>query len=72
MKNFEKFEFLTEKCIFFAVFGRVLPADASARAENKMASRTILYLNFSNSRALDSKYLIEKLRELHGPAILTC
>ena len=63
MKKFENFKFLSEKCIFFAVFGRVLPVDASPRAENKMASRTILYLNFPNSRARDSKYLMEKARD---------
>ena len=43
---------------FLTVFGPVLPAQGSARPENKTASRSNLYLNFSKSRDRDSKYLM--------------
>ena len=47
---------------FFAVFGPVLPAQASARPENKTSSRSNLYLVVTKSRVLDSKYLVKGLR----------
>ena len=59
MKNFQKLDFL---CIGCTKIRPLLPADATAGAENKMASRSILYLTVTNRRASDSRYLIEKIR----------
>ena len=59
IQNFQKSIF---RCICCTKIRPLLPAEATAGAENKMALRSILYLNFTYQRTSDSGYLIEGLR----------
>ena len=46
----------------WAVIGRDLGVEIRTGADIKMAWRSNIYLNVSNQRASESKYLIEKIR----------
>ena len=60
--NEKKTENSIFRCVCCTKNRPLLPAGATAGAENKMASRSILYIIVANRRASDSRYLIEKVR----------
>ena len=56
----------------WAVIGRDLGVEISTGADIKMAWRSNVYLNLSNRRASESKYLRDELRKSDASDILTC